>query len=105
MRLAATVLTLAPVFHAFVLPGEWGSVGRWAAEAVGGVEEVLGGDETQKTIWQQIKDDDKYTKLVKILEVGGILSWGCAVSDPSSRARSRRSSTTRTAGTTLRSLR
>jgi uncharacterized surface protein with fasciclin (FAS1) repeats len=73
MRLAATVLTLAPVFHAFVLPGEWGSVGRWAAEAVGGVEEVLGGDETQKTIWQQIKDDDKYTKLVKILEFEGTI--------------------------------
>lgn len=65
-------LALAPLLsHAFVLPFEW-EVGRWASEAVDSVENVLGGDDTQLTIWQRIKEDDKYTRLVKILEVSSV---------------------------------
>lgn len=43
--------------------------------------EEYGGDDTQKTIWQQINDDsDNYSKLIKILNVSGgriLLSLFC----------------------------
>lgn len=76
MRLTPITLALAPLAltRAFVLPmdfGEWTSVGRWASEAVDTVENMLDGDDTQLTIWQKIKDDEKYTRLVKILNVSG----------------------------------
>ncbi|BEI84193.1 hypothetical protein CcaverHIS002_0407970 [Cutaneotrichosporon cavernicola] len=61
MRLAT--LVFAPLAHAFVIPFEWDV--RWATNAV---ESVLG---EKQTIWKMIKDDDKYTRIVRILEFEG----------------------------------
>ncbi|GMK59405.1 hypothetical protein CspeluHIS016_0800110 [Cutaneotrichosporon spelunceum] len=61
MRLAT--LALAPLAHAFVIPFEWEV--RWATDAV---ESVL---DEKPTIWQLLNADDKYTRLVKILEFEG----------------------------------
>lgn len=82
MRLSTITLALVPAALArpFVLPDltsmQWGAIQerfggplKWASDAVETAEHVLGDDKTQLTIWQQIKDDDKYKTLVKILNV------------------------------------
>lgn len=70
MRLAVLLLPLVAAKPLFTYENIERLDVQWAFDAAEDVVNYFEDDKTQQSIWQQIKDDEKYSKLVKILKVG-----------------------------------